>query len=329
MVHAVDPESLFLHQPHGAEEVCEGRIARVAVAEDVVRRDAPGEAPRVAHHKRAVVLDPPDIGRLGPVPVAVDQSVEHGLAHRVRRDLAHGLRSEGVGVDDEVVERLERFLDVVQLFEQRRGGVGHHAIDHVAAVDVENGQFDERTRGRGEQQAPRLRESVVTAYGPQAAQQVLVGLHRIRPCVAAHQSESSLGDIVRRHSRRCGHGVGFSSPLPVLPPLGSVDPGAFVSHPPAQAVAGVMDRFGGFGDVEDQHSLTGHVLDDDVRRDADGTIDALAQPVDIELRAEDLAGAVLDAEDQRASPRRVGEARYFVCQFRGGLRILSEAGLEL
>ena len=27
----------------------------------------------------------------------------------------------------------------------------------------------------------------------------------------------------------------------MLPPLGSVDPGAFVSHPPAQAVAGVIN----------------------------------------------------------------------------------------
>ena len=102
-----------------------------------------------------------------------------------------------------------------------------------------------------------------------------------------------------------------------------------VADPPLQGVTGVGHRLPRFRDENQEHPLTEHLLFDDVGRHSDCGVDSLPQPIDVQLGADDDAGLILDAEDQRTATRGIGHAGDLIRELGCRLRIFPSAGLNV
>ena len=117
--------------------------------------------------------------------------------------------------------------------------------------------------------------------------------------------------------------------LALEPPLGAIHGLARVSDAPSQAARGVRHWFAGLGHVQDEDALTSYAPLLYVRGDIDRLVDALAEPVNIQLGSQDRAGAVLDAVDEGAASRRVRHAGDLVGELGGGMGVLRASRLEI
>ena len=85
---------------------------------------------------------------------------------------------------------------------------------------------------------------------------------------------------------------------------------------------GVLYGLSRLSDVDDEEPNPAFDSLLDVGSDIDPTVDLVAKPLAVQLGAEQVAGPVLDTDDERAAARRVSHAGHLVCELVRRLGVL-------
>ena len=342
-VHPVHAEALLLHQAQGTAQVRQRGIPGVPLREDVISGDSFREAARTDHLQGRILIDPGDIHRVAPHPVAVHDAVEHGLPHRTRGQPPHLGPSESWLSRDVQgsVQGVQALVNHGDLLKQAEPRQITGRPDQLTPFDVKHRQRHVGTVGWAEHQRARAVEVAVQVEYAQPAKQVAgaqfgevspIGFRAPLPGpgreVATGGDDRPKGDIRFGPPGGLRHLVITDLTLSALPVLGAVDRGAVSACPPSDPAVNAVDWLAGLGDVQHQKagSLDGSLLNR--RSDVHELVYPVPEPVLVQRRAEQPPAAVLDANDDSASGWRVRHAGDLVGQVLSGFLIVRTAHLE-